>query len=363
MTSSCGSDPFSSASPVKILLFNPLVVLVLTTAGLAQQYDRLPDAPVSQLLAQTTQPPRENPSETGQAEPASVTVPAGTRLQLVLTHPVDSNSTPRGDQVFAQTTAPVIVGDQVVIPGGTYVQGKVEKLRRRGTQAQMAMQSVSLVFPNGYIVNAGGPVKIESEQWTAWGNPQGGAKTAIILAPILGLGLGTGIGAAADHPHTFTLGGGSIPTSPCCGLPGAPVPVPGLTVTENSHRGLVIGGMVGGLAGGITSLVLLARNHQFYIQEGSPMTMDLPQALTVTEAQIRDANQKAAAEPPPVPVTRSRPPLFPSTTGNGTCSTPGSPGTPDVVIPGTPGVNGSPGTPPTVIPGTPPTPPTVHPCS
>lgn len=362
MTSSRGSDPFSSASPVKILFFNPVLALLLTTAGLAQQYDRLPDAPVSQLLAQTTEPPRESSSAPAQAEAASSTVPAGTRLQLVLTHPVDSNSTPRGEQVFAQTTAPVIVGDQVVIPGGTYVQGKVEKLRRRGTEAEMAMQSVSLVFPNGYIVSAGGPVKIESEQWTAWSNPQGGAKRAIILAPILGLGLGTGIGAATDHAHTITLGGGSMPSSPCCGLPGPTVPVPGLTVTENSHKGLVIGSMIGGIVGGITSLTLRARNHQFYIQEGSPMTMNLPQALTVTEAQIRDANQKAAAELPPVPVTRSRPPAFPTPTGSGTCSTPGSPGTPDVVIAGTPGVNGSPGTPPTVIPGTPATPPTPHPC-
>jgi len=275
---------------------------------------------------------------------------------------VDSNSTPRGDQVFAQTTAPVIVGDQVVIPGGTYVQGKVEKLRRRGTEAEMAMQSVALVFPNGYIANAGGPVNIESEQWTAWSNPQGHAKAAIILAPILGLGLGAGIGAATDHSHTVTLGGGSMPTSPCCGLPGPTQPVPGLTVTENTHKGLVIGSMIGGIVGGVTSLALLARNHQFYIEEGSPMTMNLPEALTLTEAQIQAANQKAEEQPAPAPVTRSRPPLIPTATGNGTCYTPGTPGTPEVVIPGTPAVGGSPGTPPTVIPGTPATPRTPYPC-
>ena len=340
----------------------PMSAAEETTAGLALGYDQLPDAPVSQLLAQTTQPPAESSSQTDGSEPATATVPAGTHLQLVLTHPVDSNSTPRGDQVFAQTTAPVLVGDQVVIPGGTYVQGKVEKLRRRGTEAEMAMQSVSLVFPNGYVANAGGPVNIESEQWTAWSNPQGRTKAAIILAPILGVGLGTGIGAATDHAHTFTLGGGSVPTSPCCGLPGPLQPVPGLPVTENSHKGLIIGGAVGGVVGFVTSLALLARNHEFYIQEGSPMTMNLPQALKLTEAQIRDANQKAAEQPPPLPVTRSRPLAVATTTGNDTCYTPGTPGTPDVVIPGTPGFGGAPGTPPTVIPGTPPTPPTPYPC-
>src|SRR5215469_1324934 len=340
----------------------PMSAAEETTAGLALGYDQLPDAPVSQLLAQTTQPPAESSSQPDGSEPATATVPAGTHLQLVLTHPVDSNSTPRGDQVFAQTTAPVLVGDQVVIPGGTYVQGKVEKLRRRGTEAEMAMQSVSLVFPNGYVANAGGPVNIESEQWTAWSNPQGRTKAAIILAPILGVGLGTAIGAATDHARTFTLGGGSMPSSPCCGLPGPIEPVPGIPVTENSHKGLIIGGAVGGVVGFVTSLALLARNHEFYIQEGSPMTMNLPQALKLTEAQIRDANQKAAAEPAPVPVTRSRPPVAPTTTDNGTCYTPGTPGTPDVVVPGTPAVGGSPGTPATVIPGTPPTPPTPYPC-
>lgn len=361
-TGGCGSHPFSSASTLNILFFGPLLILLLTTAGRAQRRDQLPDAPVSQLLAQTAEPAQASPSQTAPAAPPSATVPAGTRLQLVLTHPVDSNSTPRGDQVFAETTAPVIVGDRVVIPGGTYVQGKVEKLRRRGTEAEMAMQSVSLVFPNGYIANAGGPVNIQSEQWTAWSNPQGHAKAAIILAPILGLGLGAGIGAATDHSHTVTLGGGSMPTSPCCGLPGPTEPVPGLTVTENTHKGLVIGSMIGGIVGGVTSLTLLERNHQFYIEEGSPMTMHLPEALELSEAQIQAANQKAAEHPAPVPVTRSRPPVVPASTGNGICYTPGTPGTPEVVIPGTPGIGGSPGTPPTVIPGTPPTPPTPYSC-
>ena len=360
--SSCGSHPFSPPSTVKVLLLEPLLILLLTTTGLGQRYDPLPAAPVSQLLALAAEPPQESPSQTAQSEPASATVPVGTRLQLVLTHPVDSNATPTGDQVFAQTTAPVIVGDQVLIPGGTYVAGKVEKLRRRGTEADMAMQSVSLVFPNGYIANAGGPVNIRSEQWTAWSNPQGRTKAAIILAPILGIGLGTAIGAATDHAHTFTLGGGSMPSSPCCGLPGPIEPVPGIPVTENSHKGLAIGGMIGGIVGGVTSFAVLARNHQFYLQEGSPMTMSLPQALQLSESQIRDANQKAAAEPAPVPVTRSRPPVVSTTTGNGTCYTPGTPGTPDVVIPGTPAVGGSPGTPGTVIPGTPATPPTPYPC-
>ncbi|HEX6803864.1 MAG TPA: hypothetical protein VF133_09315 [Terriglobales bacterium] len=361
-TSRCGSHSSSSAPTVKFLFLGTLLILGVATASLAQRYDQLPDAPVSQLLAQTSPPSTDSSQQTPSAQAASVTIPAGTRLQLVLTHPVDSNSTPRGDQIFAQTTAPVILGDQVVIPGGTYVQGVVEKLRRRGTQAEMAMQSVSLVFPNGYIASAGGPVKIQSEQWTAWNNPQGGSKAAIILAPILGLGLGTGIGAATDHARTFTLGGGSMPGGGFGVVPGPMQPVPGLTVTQNSHKGLMIGSAVGGAVGMITSFTLMARNRQFYIQEGSPMVMALPQPITLARAQIDDANQKAANQPPPPTARRTLPVALSTGTDHGTCYMPGTPGTPDVVIPGTPPVGNSPGTPPTVIPGIPPAPPTPYPC-
>jgi hypothetical protein len=329
-------------------------IVLLSAICHAQQVDQLPDAPVPQLLAQVSPP--EPPPQAPPASSANITIPAGTRLQLVLTHPVDSHATSQGDAIFAQTTSPVLVGDQVAIPGGTYLQGKVEKLSRNGTRAEMLMQSVSLVFPNGYVAPAGGPVNIESEQWTAWNNPHGRTKAAIVLAPILGLGLGFGIGAATDRPHTIA----APVLAPPPGFPPLP-PLPPITV--NTHSGLGIGGVVGGAAGGIAALILAARNRQFYIEEGSPLALSLPQAVTLTQSQVDAANQKAAAQPPPIPVTRPRRPVFSSnSTDDGTCYTPGSPGTPGTHIPGTPGTDGSPGTPDIDIPGTPATPPMPYPC-
>jgi hypothetical protein len=107
--------------------------------------------------------------------------------------------------VFAQLTAPVIVNDQFAIPAGTFVRGNVQKLRCRGTQAEMLMQSVSLVFQNGYIAKAGGPVNIESDQWTAVSNPSGGEKAGIVAAPLAGLGVGMLIGSATDRNQTSTF--------------------------------------------------------------------------------------------------------------------------------------------------------------
>ncbi len=350
-----------------LLFFLPQKTLVVGSAALllssfaaGQQSNLLPDAPVPQLVAQSDQP-QEPPSQMPPSDAATLTIPAGTRLQLVLTHPVNSNSSSRGDQIFAQTTAPVILGDQVVIPGGSYVQGRVEKLSRNGTRAEMLMQSVSLVLPDGYVAKAGGPANIESEEWTAANDPPARSKAAIVLAPLLGIGLGMGIGAATDKPHTTTLSAPSIPATPGFPLLPPTPSLPPLTMTENSHKGLAIGGVVGSLAGVGVSFALIARSHQFYIEEGSPMSMTLPQAITLPRAQVNDADAKAPPLPVPVRPNRTRGPAVPSTT-TGTCYFPGTPGTPGTHIPGTPGVNGAPGTPDIYIPGTPPSPPIPYPC-
>jgi hypothetical protein len=206
----------------------------------------------------------------------------------VLTHPVDSKTTPTGDNISALITAPVILNDQVVIPVGTFVQGKVEKLTRRGTQAEMLMQSISLVFPDGYIANASGPVNIESDQWTAWSNPSSGSKAAMILVPMISLPLGALIGHAADGKQTTNLGG--------------------MPITTTSHTGLVVGTTVGFVGGLATSFALMARSHGFYIQEGSPLKMTLPHPVTLTQTQI-NASQSAPA-PPPMPIVRPSPPPY-----------------------------------------------------
>jgi hypothetical protein len=278
-SSSCSSNPLSRSHFIfqQVRMAGAtLAILLIATFSLAESPapDSLPDAPSAQAStnpAQTDQPP--------------ITVPAGTRLTLVLAHPVDSKTTPTGDNISAQITAPVILHDQVVIPAGTFVQGKVEKLTRRGTQAEMLMQSISLVFPDGYVANAGGPVNIESDQWTAWNNPSGKSKAAIILVPMISLPLGALIGHAADGKQTTNLGG--------------------MPITTTSHTGLVVGTTVGFAGGLATSFALMARSHGFYIQEGSPLTMTLPHPVTLAQAQIDDAVQKAATQPTSVLQKRS----------------------------------------------------------
>ncbi|HVR24291.1 MAG TPA: hypothetical protein VMU26_13340, partial [Candidatus Polarisedimenticolia bacterium] len=44
----------------------------------------------------------------------TITVPAGVRIALVLMHPIQSRYVHRGDDIYAQTTSPVVAENEVV---------------------------------------------------------------------------------------------------------------------------------------------------------------------------------------------------------------------------------------------------------
>jgi hypothetical protein len=312
-----------------------LTVILLAASSVAQQ---LPPTSQADSQASTPAPSEPQPSEPGEA---TVTIPAGTRLALVLTHPIDSKTTRRGDEIYAQTTAPVTVGNQAVMPAGTFVQGKVDKLARNGNRGEFLMQSISVIFPDGYVAEVRGPTNIESEEGTAWPYPSSGTIAGAIAAPIAGAGIGALIGNAAHTTQSSTLGG--------------------TTLTASSPKGIAIGSAVGLVAGAVISLTLLIHSHNFYVEVGSPMELTLPQPVTLAANQVTDAVRQAQSQPPPVTPIAARPtPSF--ATDHGTCYTPDTPGTPPTVIPGTPGVGDMPGTPDIVIPGTPAIPGTPYPC-
>ena len=283
----------SSRSIYCSVILEMIFVVAVSATVLAQTVDdSVPQAPSA---SQST--PASPTSET-----THIVIPVGTRIPLVLTHPLDSNSVKTGDAVFAQIATPVVVSDQVAVPAGTFVRGKVESLTRRGTRAQVIMRSASLVMGSS-LVDIGGPVKIESEEWTAYNNPPGRKKAAIILAPLIGSGLGMAIGAATDRPHTITLGSGvTVPSGGFGGLPGPVLTVPPLTITENSHTGLFVGSAIGGAVGLVTSLTLMGRNKQFYLEEGTPLEITLSDPVALTSAQVGEAEHNAA----PVEVIRRR---------------------------------------------------------
>jgi len=299
-----------------------------------------------------TEPPAPPDSQTSlQAAatppPVTQTIPAGTSLALVLTHPIQSRYIHRGDDIYAQITAPITLGNQVVIPPGTLVDGKVDKLERRGGRAELRLQSLTITFPDGYVAPVPGPVVMESIEGYALTDPGSGRVIGMLALPAAGAGLGALIGHSAGKPDsnvTSNFPPGCIGGPPFC----TPISTP---VFGTQTKDTIIGAGIGGIIGGVLSMTLLFGSHQFFLDVGSPVDMVLRQPLTLDQVQVSDAVRQSEQQPVPMqPVARRPvPPPPPPDTGPPMST----PGTPPTVIPGAPGPDGIPG-PPTMIPGTPP---------
>jgi type IV secretory pathway VirB10-like protein len=129
-----------------------LSALLLTAPGVAQQSS--PNPPPNSRDFSTTTDTRSN---------ATASVPAGTRLALVLTQPIQTRYFRRGDDVYAQVVSPVASGKEVIIPAGTFVQGKFDKMERHGGRAELRLASLAITFPDGYVAPVTGPITLESD--------------------------------------------------------------------------------------------------------------------------------------------------------------------------------------------------------
>jgi len=313
-----------------------------------------------------TAPQPDTQTNAASAKPApdatTITVPAGTSIALVLMHPIQSRYVHRGDDIYAQIISPIASGDQVVIPAGTLVQGKVDKLGRNGSRGELYLQSMSITFPDGYVAPVAGPITLESDEGYAIKDPGQSRAFGAVALPLAGSGLGALIGhsVANTQPSTITS---TLP-------PGCTGPPPGclsssVTAPGSAGKSTVIGAAIGGAIGTVASLTLLFHTRNFFLDVGSPIEMTLQRPLSLQGEQVAEAIRDSAQHPAPQQPISPRPqplPPSPDNTDTGICWTPGTPGTPDVDIPGTPAIGDSPGTPPTHIPGIPATPPIAHPC-
>jgi hypothetical protein len=316
---------------------------------------------LAQDQSQTGQQPDPQPSQAQAAPSATVTIPAGTRVALVLTYPIQSRSVHRGDDIYAQITSPVNSGNEVAIPPGTFVQGKVDKLEQNGGRGELHLKSMSITFPNGYVAPISGPVTMESSEGYALKDPGKGRAIAGFALPAAGAGLGALIGHSVASSQNSTI---TSTLPPGCTGPPPGCLSSGLSVPPNKGQSTVIGAAVGGAIGVVASILMLTSSHHFFLGVGAPVEMVLQQPVSLQQDQVADAVQQSEQHPVPEQPIAQRPvlpPPPPPNTDHGTCYTPDTPGTPPTVIPGMPGPDGVPG-PPTIIPGTPPTPGTPYPC-
>src|SRR2546427_11267068 len=161
-------------------------------------------------------PTSATPSST--AAPNELIIPAGTTVPLALKHAVSTKSAREGDSVYAETTFPVVQDNRVLIPAGTYVQGRiphVQRARRIKGRAEVLMHFTTLIYPSGYTVLLPGAVEnvpgaektsIKGEEGTIRQDRQTGQKvgtvaqsagTGAVIGGLSGGGKGAAIGAAA----------------------------------------------------------------------------------------------------------------------------------------------------------------------
>jgi len=115
---------------------------------------------------QATKPADAQPAalaqEASPQDPNAVVIPAGTKVPLTLKQAISTKNAREGDPVYAETAFPFVINDRVLIPAGTYIQGKImhtEHAGRSKKRAEMLIHFTSMIYPSGYTVMLPGSVE------------------------------------------------------------------------------------------------------------------------------------------------------------------------------------------------------------
>jgi type IV secretory pathway VirB10-like protein len=132
-----------------------LALFLLSIGMMAQSVPALPPANSSQSTPPANPVIASVATPAPTADPNRLVIPSGTKVPIVLKHAISSKGSREGDAVYAETTFPVVLNDRVVIPPGTYVQGRITHIQRAGRlkgRAEVLMHFTTLIYPSGYTV-------------------------------------------------------------------------------------------------------------------------------------------------------------------------------------------------------------------
>jgi hypothetical protein len=197
-------------------------VLLISGMTLAQAGDS------GQLPATAPAPESAAPAAAAPAvDPNAVVIPAGTQIPLSLKQAISTKNAKEGDAVYAETAFPFVINDRVVVPAGTYIQGRISHVERAGRmkgKAEILMHFTSMIYPSGYTVmlpgsventpgadhttvkDSEGTIKQDSDTGKkvedaarngAYGGAVGGIGGGLATGGINGARVGAGAGAAA----------------------------------------------------------------------------------------------------------------------------------------------------------------------
>jgi len=178
--------------------------------------------------------------EVSPAKATTLEIPAGTKVALRLKQAISTKTAHEGDAVYAETAFPIAIDDRILIPVGTYVQGKISHIQRGGHikgRAELLIHFTSMIYPSGYTVMLPGALEnvpgaehatMKDSEGTIRQDSDTGkkmetvAKTAGTGAAIGGLGTGTwkgagiggGIGAGVGAAIGMLSRGGDVRLEP-----------------------------------------------------------------------------------------------------------------------------------------------------
>lgn len=193
------------------------------------------------------------------SSPGRIVVPSGTQIPLVLKQAISTRNAKAGDAVYAETNFPITQNDKIVIPAGTYVQGRIVEVKRAGRvkgKAEILMHFTTLVFPTGYTTMLPGAVdNIPGAEHTHMKGDEGKVQQDSTKAK----DAGTIASTAATGATIGALAGQSV-------------------------KGAGIGGLAGAAAG--LGYALLSRGADVTMQPGTSIQMVLQRPLELQEAKL-----------------------------------------------------------------------------
>ena len=197
-----------------------------------------------------------------------LSIPAGTKVPLALKHAISTKSSREGDAVYAETTFPLVVNGRVLIPAGTYVQGRISHIQRGGRvkgRAEVLMHFTTLIYPSGYTVLLPGAVE----------NAPGVDKT----------GVKDNEGTIRSDSQT----GEKVATIATSGATGAVIG----GATEGG-KGALIGAGIGGAVG--TAIALLTRGNDVKLDAGTTVEMVIQRDVPLDASRVPPVTRTASSQ-------------------------------------------------------------------
>lgn len=189
----------------------------------------------------------------------TLTIPAGTKIPVALKQALSTKNARIGDPVYAATTFPFVLNDRIVVPAGTYVQGKISQVQRGGRvhgHAELLIHFTSLIYPSGYTVMLPGAVEnVPGAEKTSMKGDEGTIRQDSQTAQKVGtVATTTGTGAVLGR------------------------------VASGTGKGTAIGAGIGGAAG--TAIALLTRGNDVRLPTGTTIEMVIQRDITLDASRV-----------------------------------------------------------------------------